>query len=205
MSRGNVRIRPACARDEQHFVRLVGELRAVANGTAPHSRVPSADEGTDLAARYGQILAGDRWQVLMAVDLISDQPLGMAIVSKDEISALVGTPAVHVSHLVVAREQRRRGIGRMLMSTAVTTADDWGCEHVIVAVSVGRREAHRFFARLGFTPLHSSRIATVSTLRRTLGPRDSAADGVAVRRRLRPTRALTRPLPMQRLRRGGAL
>lgn len=204
MSRGNVRVRPAVAADVSAFVGFVGELRAATGGRSAYPRAGHGDE-QELAARFEEIREGSRWQVLMATDQITDEPLGMAILSLDEVSALVGTPVVHLSHLVVAAAHRRRGIGRMLMSAAVLRAEEIGCDHMMVGITTGGRDAHRFFARLGFAPLLSRRIATVGTLRRTLGLNEPAHDRhVARRRTLPPVRVLTRPLPMQRLRRGGA-
>jgi GNAT superfamily N-acetyltransferase len=109
-----------------------------------------------------------------------------------------------LSHLVVAEAHRRRGIGRVLMSAAAGYAEDIDCDHMVVGVTAGGRDALRFLARLGFAPLSSRRVASVATLRRTLGVTDH--DGVrAVRRRpRRPVRMLNRPAPIQRLRRGGA-
>ncbi|HVX42500.1 MAG TPA: GNAT family N-acetyltransferase, partial [Mycobacteriales bacterium] len=169
MYRGNVRVRPATAGDAAAFVGFVGELRRATGGRTTYPRAASHGDDEELTARFGELLAGTRWQILMATDQESDEPLGMAILSQDEISALVGTPVVHLSHLVVTAEHRRRGIGRMLMCAAVQRAEEIGCDHMMVGITTGGREAHRFFARLGFAPLLSRRIATVTTLRRTLG------------------------------------
>jgi GNAT superfamily N-acetyltransferase len=206
MYRGNVRVRPATAGDTAAFVSFVGELRRATGGRTTYPRPASHGDEEELTARFAELLAGTRWQILMATDQESDEPLGMAILSQDEISALVGTPVVHLSHLVVTAEHRRRGIGRMLMCEAVQRAEEIGCDHMMVGITTGGREAHRFFARLGFAPLLSRRIATVATLRRTLGLSEPGGPDrqVARRRALRPVRVLTRPLPMQRLRRGGA-
>ncbi|MGI8869966.1 MAG: hypothetical protein ACR2F6_14250, partial [Mycobacteriales bacterium] len=54
----------------------------------------------------------------------------------------------------------------------------------VVGVATDGREAHRYFARLGFVPLVTRRVAAVATLRRTLGVGE-AADSRA-RRRARP-------------------
>jgi GNAT superfamily N-acetyltransferase len=206
MWRGNVRVRPARTDEAAEFLAFVDELRQSSGGRANYPRtLAGGREG--LAERFAGLLADPDRKVLFAVDADSDRPLGMAVVSLDEISVLAGTPVVVLSHLVVFEQQRRRGAGRALMSAATAYAEDVECDHMVVGVTAGGREALRFLARLGFAPLSSQRVASVATLRRTLGMKDhgGGGDGPRARRRqLRPVRMLTRPVPIQRLRRGGA-
>jgi hypothetical protein len=77
-------------------------------------------------------------------------------------------PAVQLTHLVVAEGQRRRGVGRALLSGAVTWAEEVGADEIVASVLPSLREANRFYARLGFAPLVMRRVVPVSTLRRNL-------------------------------------
>lgn len=205
MWRGNVRVRPARADEAAEFLDFVDELRRASGGGRANYPRTLAGGREGLASRYAMLLENPERKVLFAVDSATDRPLGMGILSQDEVSVLAGTPVVMLSHLVVAEQHRRRGAGRALMVAAATYAEDLECDHLVVGVTAGGREALRFLARLGFGPLSSRRIASIATLRHTLGMSDHGSDGPRVRRRpLRPVRMLTRPVPMQRLRRGGA-
>jgi GNAT superfamily N-acetyltransferase len=85
---------------------------------------------------------------------------------------------VLVSLLFVRTAARRRGVGQALLNEAVLLAEAAGTDEVAVSVPPQLREAHRFFARLGFSPVSTRRVTTASALRRRLGtdPRDRVVD-----------------------------
>jgi L-amino acid N-acyltransferase YncA len=89
---------------------------------------------------------------------------------------------------MVAPTHRRRGIGRALLAAAVQLADEIGVEHMLATAAAGSREGHRYLARIGFAPLAVHRIASVATLRRSLGMTD-AAGRMAMLRRARLARS----------------
>jgi GNAT superfamily N-acetyltransferase len=95
---------------------------------------------------------------------------------------------LHVTHLVVHPQHRRRGIGRALLAGAVRLAEEQGVEHLLATAAAGSREGNRYLARIGFAPLVVHRIAPTSTLRRALGMTD-AAGRMAMLRRARLIRA----------------
>jgi ribosomal protein S18 acetylase RimI-like enzyme len=107
--------------------------------------------------------------------------VGMAILSDTFIGQLMEMPAVQVTHLVVAEGQRRRGVGRALLSGAVTWAEEVGADEIVASVLPSLREANRFYARLGFAPLVTRRVVPVAALRRNLALADPR--GVRPRRR----------------------
>ncbi len=207
MSRGNVRVRAAGLLDLDAFLDLSRELDQIAaGGCGTYPRLPlPCTEGT-VAERYSDLLEDPDWRLVFAVDDESDQPLGMAVLARDNISALLGAPAVYLSHVVVAPIHRRRGAGRALVRAAATYAEELACEHVIVGVTTDGREANRFFARLGFAPLVTRRVASVSTLRRKLGlvqhPMDISAQ--VIRRRI-PRAPRVTASRLRRLRGGGVV
>ena len=195
MPRGHVRVRPAELADVPQLVRLVGTAEEKLSG--PGARQLEADTLAHLPERFAAILAADDKSVLAAVDESNDI-VGMVVVSEGEVGAIVAVPALHISHLLVAPKQRRRGVGRALVAATVHLADQRGVEHVVAAVVSGSRDENRYLARLGFAPLVVRRIATTSTLRRSLGIVDGS-DRVAL---LRRARSRGRSLTARAIRRG---
>jgi GNAT superfamily N-acetyltransferase len=57
--------------------------------------------------------------------------------------------AVHV-----AASERNRGIGAALMREAIAEARRHGCNRVQLTSNKQRKDAHRFYERLGFAPTH---------------------------------------------------
>lgn len=171
MSRGNVRVRVATRDDLDALLSLHGELRTAAGGRTTGFTTPSADPDR-VCERYALLLDDPLSCIVLAVDDSSDEPLGMALLRTDPMTALLGTPALSMHHLIVARRHRRRGAGRALVAAAAAYADERDCEHLIVGLATDGREAHRYFARLGFAPLVTRRVASLAALRRTLGVTD---------------------------------
>ena len=93
---------------------------------------------------------------------------------------------VQIDYLYVRAAFHRRGVGKALVTAATAYAEEIGSEHVCVNVLPQVREANRFYAKIGFTPLVVRRVASVATLRRSLGldPADSKRRaGLLARRR----------------------
>jgi GNAT superfamily N-acetyltransferase len=140
--------------------------------------------GGDVPRRLAELVtSGDR-QILVASDEATDTVVGFALVYDDEVGAIVRTPALHISHLVVDKPLRRKGIGRALIGACVQLAEQRGVEHVIASAVTSSRDANRYLARLGFAPFVVRRIAPTVALRRSLGLPDGQ-DRLAVIRRVR--------------------
>jgi ribosomal protein S18 acetylase RimI-like enzyme len=156
---------------------------SVDNGVAEHvGRRGRKGDTTTLGDRYAELLSDPDRLVLVAVDEASEQLVGFAVLLEEHVGVLAPTATLYISHLLVAPSFRRRGTGRALLTGAVRHAEDRDIDHVVVGVQASARDANRYLARLGFAPLVVRRIASVSTLRRTLGIVDSI-DRVALRRR----------------------
>jgi ribosomal protein S18 acetylase RimI-like enzyme len=127
-----------------------------------------------------------------------EEVLGMAVMEPDVLALLIEHRVAHLSHLLVAARHRRRGAGRALLAAAVGYADERGYDQVVVGVSPHSRDANRFYARLGFVPVVTHRLASVAVLRRSLGLPEAVAEARMrpAGRRLRlarsPQRALDR-------------
>jgi predicted N-acetyltransferase YhbS len=96
-----------------------------------------------------------------------DEPLGVAALSAVEIGPWSGT-VVLVSLLHVRDGARRRGVGHALLVEALSFAERIGADQVAVDVPPHLRDANRYFARLGFGPVVTRRVATTTALRRRL-------------------------------------
>jgi len=85
---------------------------------------------------------GARDVVAGAVHLqIYDTPVGHTMVSQRR---------GHIETLIVARAQRRRGIGRALMAAATEWARGRGAHQLLLTVWAGNDDAERFYAALGY-------------------------------------------------------
>lgn len=197
MSRASVRVRPAEPGDVDALVDMLGsvELRP-----GPFGARTAPDAGAaHLARRLKDILDEESRTILVAADDQSGKLVGVLVAKPDEIGAIEITPALHVTHLVVAPSHRRRGVGRTLLAAAVHVADERGVDRVLATAASGSREANRYLARLGFAPLVVHRVASTAALRRSLGISD-VSERIALLRRARLTRT-ARLAPADRHRR----
>jgi GNAT superfamily N-acetyltransferase len=179
-----VRVRPATHDDIPALVQLLEHADASSglfSGRPLHD--PTASH---LAERFAEIVDSDLW-LLVAADEAGGA-VGMLAAKPDTVGAIDLTRVLHVTQILVDPAHRRRGIGRALLTAAVHLADEQGVEHVLSTAAAGSREGNRYLARIGFAPLVVHRIASTSTLRRSLGMTD-VAGRMAVLRRARLVRA----------------
>lgn len=179
MTRMNVRVRPAVHDD-------VPALQALLCRVDPSGGNSTTGSSEQVHARLAAVIDSDRI-VLVAAEETGDV-VGALSACTDEVGMLGLTPALHVTHLMVAPGQRRRGIARSLLTAAVHLAEETGIEHVLATAAAGSREVNRYLARLGFAPTVVHRLASTATLRRSLGMTDRSGR-VAVLRRARLIRA----------------
>ncbi len=201
MSRSGVHVRAATPDDLDVVIALAGNVREVG---PVRGRVPGRRGPDGVRERCARLLRDPTHRLVLAVDHLTGEVMGAAVLGADTVTGLLDPPSVYVSHLLVAPEHRKRGAGRALVAAAAGYAEELGVESVVVGVSPTGRDANRFFARLGFAPLVIRRIAPVAALRRTLGQPDPGADlrgHVARRDGIRARAGLVRALP--RVRRTG--
>lgn len=125
--------------------------------------------------RYEALLRDRDRHVLLVEDDDGDA-VGMAILAADRTGPLLDLPVARLSHLVVERQRRNQGVGRLLIGAAAAFAERIGAEHVAAGVDQGSREGNRFFARLGFVPLSVHRVASLHMLRRNAAVPDVSID-----------------------------
>jgi GNAT superfamily N-acetyltransferase len=175
---------------------LVDLVRSLDTSTGVFSGKPLVDTSQEhLTERLSAIVGAPDRVLLVAVD-DTGAIAGLLAARRDAIGAIDLTPVLHVTHLMVLPEQRRRGIGRQLLAAAVQLADETGIEHLLATAASGSREGNRYLARLGFAPLVMHRIAPTSLLRRTLGLTEIAGR-MAVLRRARLMRAQRAGVPLR--------
>jgi ribosomal protein S18 acetylase RimI-like enzyme len=178
VSRGNVRVRPAVTSDITDLIALSAD-----NGVADYAyRRGRKGDTESLVERYVALLSDLDRLVLVAIDEATGKLVGYAVMLEERVGVLAPTATLYISHLLVAPSFRKRGAGRALLTGAVRHAEDREIDHVVAGVQSSARDANRYLARLGFAPLVVRRIASVSTLRRSLGIADSI-DRIALRRR----------------------
>lgn len=199
MSRAGVRVRQADLADVPGLVGLTQTLD-LSTGTFS-GRALLDSSGEHLAARFEEILVDGKRTMLVAVDEVSGDVVGLLVARRDEIGAIDLSPVLHITHLLVTPRHRRRGVGRTLLTAAVHLAEELGLDRVLATAGAGSREANRYLARLGFAPLVVHRLAPTSVLRRSLGMSE-APDRMAVLRRARLIRAQRVGLAGRSARRG---
>ncbi len=187
MTRPAVLVRGARPDDLPALILMWDELREM--GSRFERVIPVSDEAGVLG-RLESVSRDPNSCALVAV--VDDEVAGMAVLTATAYAPLFEQRAVHAHYLHVRDGFRRRGVGKALLTAAVSFADDVGAEHVIASVLPQMRDTQRFYARLGFGPVVVRRSVSVSALRRRLtgAPAPSSADHVVARRRsLRRLRA----------------
>ena len=187
MTRPAVLVRGARPDDLPALLLMWDELREM--GSRLERVIPPSDAAGVLERLESVSRDPDSCAVVAVVD---DEVAGMAVLTATAYAPLFEQRAVHAHYLHVRDGFRRRGVGKALLTAAVSFADDVGAEHVITSVLPQMRDTQRFYARLGFGPVVVRRSVSVSALRRRLtgAPAPSSADHLVARRRsLRRLRA----------------
>lgn len=162
MARAVVNVRTAAVADGA----VLRRLASIARTSSASARAFTPADAT----RMDMALSRPDVQVLLAEAADpGDLPVGVLVLRRGELLPLSGSEAAHVEQLWVQPEHRRRGIARALLKAATAHAQQSGLDEVTCTVPPTDREAQRFLARLGFAPLVTRRVVSVSALRRRLG------------------------------------
>lgn len=95
------------------------------------------------------------------------------LVATESIMRFAEGDELVVEQIFVDRDARKHGVARALLHTATGLAERLGIDRIASAVPTSAREANRFFARLGFGPAVTRRVASVSAVRRRVAPSES--------------------------------
>jgi GNAT superfamily N-acetyltransferase len=146
----------------------------------------------DVRERLSDVLASPSYRIVIAH--LGTAPAGMAVLQMTRPDPFADGKVLNVAHLVVSRSAQHNGVGRALLAAAADFATEKRLDQVSVSVYPSLREASRFFARLGFAPAATRRVAPVNVLRRRLGSEPGApATADMLRRRTRLVRAVPTP------------
>ena len=158
MSRSAVSVRSVRVEDAPQLQALWAEF----------SRRPSrGGEAVDEVAQAIRLaLADDHIRIVVAE--LAGEFAGAVHLSVRAIGPMSPERAVHASHLRVVPELRRRGVGRVLVESAVAWAEELGLGHVAATSVMNSRNGNRFLARLGLAPAAVMRVATTAQLRAKL-------------------------------------
>jgi GNAT superfamily N-acetyltransferase len=184
MSRSSVTLRDATLADVEQLAVL----------WQPFLRRGTDEQLHDLATAIEQI--GDRPGERLVVAEYDGEFAGAVYLLAAAYSPVNPEPVLQAHNPAVLPSHRKRGIGKVLMESAVTWAEELGISHVATATASGSREANRFMARLALGPQAVLRMAPTPAVRAKLAARHPAARQVtqvlAVRRSLRHARSVSR-------------
>src|SRR4051794_15977988 len=133
------------------------ELRRQSPRGGPLVPVPSEER---LRESLRAIDADDGCRALVAE--LDGLVVGMAGFVVRPMGPFVDTPVLQVDYLHVRPSFHRRGVGHALMAAAAQACEDAGAEHVSVLVFPQHREANRFYAKIGFSPMVVRRVVPVA-------------------------------------------
>ena len=158
MSRSAVSVRSVRVEDATALQALWSEF----------SRRPSrGDEGVEEMAQAIRLaLASDDTRIVVAE--VSGEFAGAVHLSVRPIGPLSPERGVQASHIRVVPELRRRGVGRVLVESALAWAEELGLGPVAAVSVMNSRNGNRFLARLGLAPAAVVRMATTAQLRAKL-------------------------------------
>jgi GNAT superfamily N-acetyltransferase len=165
LARGSVQVRDAKPEDLGPILLMWGELREASTRPGPLAPPPSSEP--NLRRLLEQVAGDDAYRAVVAE--LDGEVVGMACFICRPMGPFVEAPVVQIDYLHVRSEFHRRGVGRALVGAAASYAEDVGADHVSVNVFPQLRDANRFYAKIGFTPMVVRRVASVQTLRRGLG------------------------------------
>jgi GNAT superfamily N-acetyltransferase len=167
MPRSAVSVRTAVPDDLPVLLAVWAALPAVRVRRHPRNGGPRLElhpGGAALESRY--LAAMEATDQRLFVACLDHEPAGVALVCVEPAAVFADAPSVAVHHLVVAERFRRRGVGRALLRAAASFADSCGAETLTVEAPSSDRLVNRFYARLGFAPTVTRRMAPVAALRR---------------------------------------
>lgn len=161
MARTPVTIRMACVDDAADLI----EVWTRSGGDIARDPVlPEAGDARLFEAQssIARIAVDPEQQLLVAEH--DGRMVGAMHVRRGPISPLQLAEIVHVSHLYVLPDVRRRGIASALLSTAACWAEEKDSSHLVAISPAKSRDAQRFLARLGFGQVAVVRAAAVPAL-----------------------------------------
>ncbi len=145
------------------------------------SSQPRRGAAPDVAERLRVVMENPA--VVIFIARSEQRDVGFVILTAGPLLPLLAESTLTIEHLFVLPAARRLGVAKTLVSRAAAFAEQQGVRTVATNVPAGDRAGHRFFARLGFSPVVVRRIVSVVALRRRLLPELRPIHEVTVLRR----------------------
>ena len=165
MARHPVLIQPVTTQQEREIVIRLWLSASVEAGVSPEVASRKASQGTVAAALTRPDVHG-------FIAYLDGAPAGFLVATESVMRFGEGDELV-IEQIFVTRQARRHGVARALLHTATGLAERLGFDRIASAVPSTARDANRFFARLGFGPTVTRRVASVSAVRRRVAPADT--------------------------------
>jgi GNAT superfamily N-acetyltransferase len=186
--RGPVEVRRAGIDDLDDVLALWAEGREEVTRLGRAS--PTAEQ---VAPRLAMAL--DRGEVEVLLASWEGRPSGFVILRSTSLTFMMDSPSLSIDQLYVLPDARRHGVARAMLTQVAARAERQGADQIVSTVTPWARDTHRFFARLGFSPLAVRRAVAPPTLRRRLAgeSRRGTLEDLLSRRRSLRARACREP------------
>jgi predicted GNAT superfamily acetyltransferase len=142
----------------------------------------SSNLAEQVGPRLAEAMASGQIEALLARR--EGRPVGFLILRETPLTFIAERPSICIDHVFVSAQARRHGVARAMLAQVAARAELCGAEQIVSTVTPWARDTHRFFARLGFSPLSVRRSVAPSTLRRRLsGDSQRGLENLLSRRR----------------------
>ena len=164
MNRQPISVQPVTTAEERALLTDLWLAASVESGISPEVASRRASQGAVEVALQRPDVHG-------FLAYLDGEPAGFLVATESVMRFGEGDELV-VEQIYVDRAARRHGVARALLHTATGLAERLGFDRIASAVPASARDANRFFARLGFGPAVTRRVASVSAVRRRVAPND---------------------------------
>jgi GNAT superfamily N-acetyltransferase len=165
MARHPISVQPVTTSEEREMLTRLWLSASVEAGVSPEVASRKASQGAVEVALQRPDVHG-------FIAYLEGRPVGFLVATESVMRFGEGDELV-IEQIFVEAAARRHGVARTLLHTATGVAERLGFDRIASAVPSTAREANRFFARLGFGPTVTRRVASVSAVRRRVAPSES--------------------------------
>lgn len=167
MARHPISVLPVSTPEERQILTQLWLSASVEAGTSPEVASRRASQGVVETALQ-------RPDVYAFLAHLEGEPVGFVVAAEAVMRFGEGDELV-IEQLYVSERARKHGVARAMLHTTTSLAERLGFDRMGSAVPSHAREANRFFARLGFGPAVTRRVASVSAVRRRVAPHDASS------------------------------
>lgn len=165
MARYPILVQPVTTEEERDILIRLWLSASIEAGVSPEVASRKASQGSVDAALQRPDVHG-------FLAYLDGAPAGFLVTTESIMRFGEGDELV-IEQIFVTKPARRHGVARSLLHTATGLAERLGFDRIASAVPSTARDANRFFARLGFAPTVTRRVASVSAVRRRVAPADT--------------------------------